>query len=472
MLFIKSLRATLLVFGLSSIYTPCLSQFNNTIPRPESLLEFFESPFSYQTHIAVHPADDLDGSRVIMLKLDSLIEFEIDPETNTFAADDKAEYHYDENNNIILLEEYYADFNGNYVPDVRIEVEYDTNHLITGRNYSLWNPQDGWYYSRRVESEYDAQSNIIFEQFLEWNTNLLSWSPLEKIDRTYSDNQVILDIEYVWSDEEMIWKFSRKKEYTYNSDNLLYERIEANWNEPLQEWEPLFIYQHTYNNELNTITIKRFFFSIELFSFVEDTRTIETYNDSGYLISSYFDYFILGWYPYSGYENTFDEFGNLVVTMYYYWDSFTEAYQIDEKKEYLFDLNYTADQLIMPGPLYGVVNKLDEYYRYEWDEEISSWTNKLYQHYYYSEAESSSFQDSKEINIEIFPNPCSKILNFNSNSGQVDEVRIYSAIGKLVKTATPKAITGNMDISALQTGLYTIQLQTPDCKIIQKFIKK
>jgi len=73
-------------------------------------------------------------------------------------------------------------------------------------------------------------------------------------------------------------------------------------------------------------------------------------------------------------------------------------------------------------------------------------------------------------NIAMYPNPASSFITISGNEVTVDEVRIYSVIGKEVLRTN---LTNNqVDISALSSGMYLVNLIGDNMNVVKKLIKK
>jgi len=80
---------------------------------------------------------------------------------------------------------------------------------------------------------------------------------------------------------------------------------------------------------------------------------------------------------------------------------------------------------------------------------------------------------SPENNINeltVFPNPTQEVLSWDSSFGGLVEVRIYSLQGTLVKQLNQ--VQNSVDVSALSSGIYFIELQEDAVISRSKFIKQ
>jgi len=75
--------------------------------------------------------------------------------------------------------------------------------------------------------------------------------------------------------------------------------------------------------------------------------------------------------------------------------------------------------------------------------------------------------------INLYPNPASSFLNVQVTNAKANgSIKIYSAIGTLVKLVEMEDNEIKIDISELSAGLYLISIETKKEVITKKFIKK
>ncbi|MDD3876233.1 MAG: CotH kinase family protein [Bacteroidales bacterium] len=75
--------------------------------------------------------------------------------------------------------------------------------------------------------------------------------------------------------------------------------------------------------------------------------------------------------------------------------------------------------------------------------------------------------DSESINI--FPNPVTDYLNFYGVSHS-DNIKIFDIVGRLVHSSSN--VQNYIDVSFLESGIYTIQIETKNGTLTRKFVKK
>lgn len=85
----------------------------------------------------------------------------------------------------------------------------------------------------------------------------------------------------------------------------------------------------------------------------------------------------------------------------------------------------------------------------------------------YSEICELGTEDFQIAGFQLFPNPAGNLLNIQSKEN-IQNVKIYSAQGILVKVLTSKTI----DVSQLSAGMYFVRIAIGDKNVTKKFLKK
>ncbi|PKO99394.1 MAG: hypothetical protein CVU03_01865, partial [Bacteroidetes bacterium HGW-Bacteroidetes-2] len=59
--------------------------------------------------------------------------------------------------------------------------------------------------------------------------------------------------------------------------------------------------------------------------------------------------------------------------------------------------------------------------------------------------------------FSVYPNPVTDILNIKTRDA-VNKVSVYNVLGKLVYSATPNALSPTVNMSAMKTGVYFVEV--------------
>ncbi|MCB0745034.1 MAG: T9SS type A sorting domain-containing protein, partial [Ignavibacteriae bacterium] len=83
--------------------------------------------------------------------------------------------------------------------------------------------------------------------------------------------------------------------------------------------------------------------------------------------------------------------------------------------------------------------------------------------------EALSLDEFSKESVSLYPNPVSDVLHIQT-SQKIDAIEIYNPLGKLILKATK--VENQLDLSALETGIYLIKLYSSDSAIMKKIIVK
>ena len=77
--------------------------------------------------------------------------------------------------------------------------------------------------------------------------------------------------------------------------------------------------------------------------------------------------------------------------------------------------------------------------------------------------------DSKEI--VLYPNPTASLLHINSSGVSIENIRIYSFNGTLLKEVSGLLIADGIDVSDMVSGMYYVVIQSEDDTIVKRITK-
>lgn len=116
------------------------------------------------------------------------------------------------------------------------------------------------------------------------------------------------------------------------------------------------------------------------------------------------------------------------------------------------------------------VKKGEDVYRMYFIENGGATTGNMY-FKYKKVAGTMDVNDLELAKVQVYPNPVVNQLNINSKE-RVQEVRIFNVSGQLVLATKMNADSGTLNVSALKSGVYVIQIQTAKGVQSTKLIKK
>lgn len=85
-------------------------------------------------------------------------------------------------------------------------------------------------------------------------------------------------------------------------------------------------------------------------------------------------------------------------------------------------------------------------------------------------ATSTNDIDSAKESIEVYPNPASGVVNIKVGDGLINDLRIFNAMGGLVKSIHTKipVATLNVSVADLAPGIYVLKIETDQHFISRK----
>lgn len=83
-----------------------------------------------------------------------------------------------------------------------------------------------------------------------------------------------------------------------------------------------------------------------------------------------------------------------------------------------------------------------------------------------------STEDFDMSQISIYPNPVTDHFNIELSNAIIDSAQIFNINGALVKTINPNTLKNAIDVSALQTGIYFLQITSGNSNQTVKLIKQ
>jgi hypothetical protein len=257
-------------------------------------------------------------------------------ENNNLEGSYKCEYTYDANNNLIMQIE------RNECHAEKDKYMYDINkNLIMQIGYYPKNGYNNWKKDYKVKIMYDTNGN---------STMLIGYDKTYdgkkkfKIETVYDTNKK--EIKAVHYDKKRtIWENSEKTEYEYDNNGNQTKNIRYSWTK--NNWKEGTKHEYVYNNGKETAFINYHWHN----------------ND---------------WKATSKYENTYDTNGNKITNVFYY-NTFDEWW-ISSKTEYVYDLFYPVENLIIPHSFFENNNINYMLIEEKYSEGVNTYTKK----YYYS----------------------------------------------------------------------------------------
>jgi len=313
---------------------------------------------------------------------------------------------------------------------------------------------------------YDANNiNIGAEGFLKNSDD--TWSKITESTLTYnSDNLVLYEI--ATELDGTIINNETKVEYTYNPDLSINTRTNYGW--VSNQWQIDYIEDFQYlSGVVNEI------FVLDSSNNYEKKLSYVYNNNILTKIKTYFwDNSTNDWQtnPWGKSEYSYDTDGNLVTETDYNDCDGDGVWTIGTNKmEYIYDNNYTNDNLILPFMYYlefelataSTNHKVTNFEIFEASN--SEWSTIGNYTYFYTDT-TLSINELNNINYKVYPNPIKNQVNFEIND--FEKITIYDISGKLILETKSNIV----NMKNVQNGVYLYRIHKENKIINGKIIKE
>ncbi len=426
----------------------------------------------------------LKSSDIIKQKLDSMIFWWMDENTNQLVPFIKGEYTYDTNGNMTQELDYFWDENtSRLVADMKHVYTYDANGNITQKLDYAWDGTSQWVDDYKEEYTYDANGNITRELSYYWDESTSSLVTDEKQEYTYDANgNITQELSYRWNESTSKFVFGWKEEYTYDANGNITQELAYYWDESFNQWVNVNKSQYTYNANGNMIQSQYYSLDDNANQLEASGKTEYTYGANGNIeqsLHSEKDESTGQWVYVGKYNYTFDTYGNMLQELGYGWDESSSQWVYESKFELICDTSYTLSDLILPFTIFEddefismVKHKMDSIVAYGWDDGSDDWITFLKVIYYYSEQNVSAVNEMGMETVKVYPNPVSEYLYFML-PGNPDRFNfeLFDLLGRKV-IAKEVINTAPVNLQSLSKGLYLYKITTNREKLCGKLIKK
>jgi hypothetical protein len=345
------------------------------------------------------------------------------------------------------------------------EFAYNISGQNTSDTYSSWDVEmSAWILLGKQEFIYDGSGNMVQEVYYNWDESTSSWEQNYRWLYTYNgEGNISLGYSYFWDDTSNSWVMAGRIVRAYDSQGNMLSETSSYWSQPSNSWINSSRSMNEYNSS-NQILLSTY----QMWDFISSDwinmdKTEYEYNSGDMLIKIQ----EFTWNSTSGeWENdymdefSYDSFMNMVMDMQYEWDG--SSWIVSGKSEYLYNNDYTANELIYPwyygqaseGLQHMLVEVID-YMGSTFDPESKST-------YTYTELNTTGVVEDRMANMSIFPQPADETVTFTWNNPDKDmKLMIYASNGQMV---IEKSISQNekVDLSSTTSGIYFYRLVATD----------
>ncbi len=396
-------------------------------------------------------------SAQIEYKLDSIQEFQYDAILD-FQLIQRTHYTYDNDGTKPTEYLYLKKELGSWLNDHRYNVTYNSDNNFLTENYQEWDETSMlWLDITRGDYEYDEfQNNTVLTYYSYDGTN---WNFANRITKEFNANNQITYLlwEIVYPETTEIFQVQEFYTYDENGNNTLMEQ--QNWNSTSGEWENSQKFVMTYNGNLIIQQDSFIWTGGPNWPATPQSRQIYSYTNSDiYNVVQQFD-------SGSGLINS--------SIIYYTFNSgrpleveFKSWVNGAWKENSKFTFNYDGN------------GNTHEFYRYNWDDGLSTYIFNLKSLYFWSEAQPFVLGTSSHESLlaKMYPNPFKGELNISLKSALESEglLQMFDLQGKEISKIEIRQGVKSIKLNYphLSKGVYFLHFNTAKTKQTFKIIKQ
>ena len=129
---------------------------------------------------------------------------------------------------------------------------------MTGIVIYTWDwESDDWLYSEKYDMLYDENGQMTEAYYSQWNNGMQQWIAVGKRELIYEDGLLMTDLYSAWNGSS--WVEFKKYEYSYNGNDISLE-IDYVWNNNQNEWKEDEKYEYFYDDQQNLSEVKYYIF--------------------------------------------------------------------------------------------------------------------------------------------------------------------------------------------------------------------
>jgi hypothetical protein len=403
--------------------------------------------------------------------------------TNAWSDFSRTIYYYDSKFNC-TLENRSSSFSGSWTPSGRLVRNFDANSNVLLLQQDYWSYPGQYYPSSRQTYTYNGQGLEVMSLGESWMSQTSVWQPNYSVERNYDANgNMILYLWRVWNQNAL--ENSSRSTFTFSSNKNITQEIYESWSTSLNSWQNSSLANYSYDifGNLLTGTLQAWNGS----AWVKDARFAATYANN--LMSTAV---LEAWDPVAGiwvkdqkYSFTYDASGNNLEELDQWWDKQLNAWVNDYRYKSTYDGNnnqasWSEEEWDAPSAKWK--------FRYTWSALYDSKNNITYQlekncsslngtcvnsyessWYYNCTTAGLEARSAMNAALSLYPNPASGNLTLCHEDG-ARLILVTDITGKILISAPFK---GNLDVSSLVSGLYLLRVISENGEVNSaKFVKE
>ena len=324
--------------------------------------------------------------------------------------------------------------------------------------YKVWDPVKFRFW-RGQRIIYAYQTEVLLSRDIQkFDTLSGNWKPDESYAYSYNDDGLLINkLIMEWDTAGNDWKNHSQIQYTYNEGLSIQSEITQLWGDGMT-WVNNSKFEYAYDEDSGKL-IKRTRFSwASNVAWDLVTQTLYTYNDNLWLVealSQVWVEFENQWYNTTVNYYVYNSQGQRTEILLRSWD-FT-GHWVNES-ENLFTYDDDGNQV--------------QYVFKVWNDENNLWDNYYKTNNFWSEFVPAGIDNISGLNVQIFPNPTSSIVNLSLKENVKSMMTsVYTMDGKLMLQKLIGANQTQINVAGFPAGQYLIVVNAEGKRYTQILIK-
>ncbi|WPR72666.1 T9SS type A sorting domain-containing protein [Flavobacterium sp. NG2] len=353
--------------------------------------------------------------------------------------------------------------------------EYDSNNNLISETNLNW-VFDHWEIHDKTTYTYDVNNKVILELGQDWNSTTGMLENSYRDTYTYVNGKFSGQVSEYW--ESSNWVNEWKVEVSYGGNNLPSGYLSYEWDGSQWVVESQGTFSYDGNNRVSTETSQDWVNS----TWINSYKTLYTYNANNKILNNRgaeWDDFNNLWSENERTDYELDLAGNRIVEV-----NVSEYNNITYKNkvEYAYDESSLMNNFAHPykdknGVDYltedfPYVNKLLTATNYSFNSFSNTYSinNRTTYNYNNSIVLSTENPELLDLDLKVFPNPASSVLNLDFPALEtIDKVIITDVMGRVV--LQQQTNLNQIKVDELAAGLYILEVYSGNKKNQTKFIK-
>jgi hypothetical protein len=339
---------------------------------------------------------------------------------------------------------------------------------ISAQNYKTLLMEDwqnnAWVYSSRSTNTYDANGNLLKTTMEEYTDG--EWHNMAIMSNTLNDDGTVKEtITQAWDNGS--WQDVTKTAYTYNASKQVLTATTQMGAGDI--WFDFTKITYTYNDQNQLITQVTQIINMMTMELINSDQNTYSYNADGtenQIISQV-------WGPTNEWENsarftnTYDNSKQVISDLNEKWEN--NAWVNDSKTTYTYNASGLVQESIGQSwensawvnsfkdmLTYNNKNEVTELITQEWNASLSLWENKSRLTYTY-DGTGIHIVGLNNRSLVVFPNPFTDQITIQSELKGLHGIEVFNASGQLIYTIQTTENSYQMDLGALDNGVYLIK---------------